>query len=424
MMMHVLFTATLGVLGGAASGSVLYLLTLLLAAAWPRRERPGIRTAPGVTFVVVIPAHDEEMVLAGTLESLDAQQYPREQYEVVVVADNCADSTAALARSHGVTVLERFDQIARGKGHALDWALGRLLSRPQAADAVVIVDADTCVSPDFLRQMAARLTAQTDSRGFCALQGRYGVLNAAEGWRAALMAAAFDLFNHVKPLGRDRLGLGVGLKGNGMAFTRSLLQAAPWRGDSVTEDIDYALDLVRHHGVRVGYAPEAVVRAQMPTTARQAASQRARWEGGRYQLLRERALPLLAEGLRRRSPLLGDAALDLMLLPLAELGALVAVWGTLVALGAHFHLLPHPSAWSAAAAITAFGLFAYVLGGLRVSGASPAAYRALLRAPFYALWKFCLYGVGLRHRRRGPAEWVRTARAPLSPAPASEGEAP
>ena len=422
-MMHVLFTATLGVLGTVTAGSALYLLGLLLAAAVPHRTR---RSAPSdvPAFAVVVPAHDEELVLAGTLASLDAQRYPAHCYEVVVVADNCSDATGAIARAHGATVLERVDAAARGKGYALQWALDRLLARPEPADAFVIVDADTDVAADFLEKIAAHLAARTDTRGFCALQGRYGVLNGAEGWRAALMSAAFDLFNHVKPLGRDRLGLGVGLKGNGMAFTRALLQAAPWRGDSVTEDIDYALDLIRHHGVRVGYAPDAVVRAQMPTTGGQAASQRARWEGGRYQLLRARALPLLAEGLRRRSASLCDAAMDLILPPLAELGALLALWATGIVLGAHGHLLSHPHLWAVAAGLTAGGLLVYVLGGLRVAGASREAYLALLRAPFYAVWKFCLYGAGLR-RRGSAAEWVRTARAPLPPAApaASEGEA-
>ncbi|MBV9852387.1 MAG: glycosyltransferase [Armatimonadetes bacterium] len=421
--MHVLFTATLGVLGFMTAGSVLYLLGLLLAAARSRRADSPI-SEENVSFAVVIPAHDEELVLASTLESLGGQCYPPDRYEVVVVADNCTDATTSIARAHGATVLERSHATERGKGHALQWALTRLLARPRPVDAFVIVDADTRVAPDFLAQMAARLAAQTDARGMAALQGRYGVLNPGEGWRAALMAAAFDLFNHVKPLGRERLGLGVGLKGNGMAFTRALLQAAPWRGDSLTEDIDYALDLARYHGVRVGYVPEAVVRAQMPTTARQAASQRARWEGGRYQLLRERALPLLAEGLRRRSRLLCDAALDLVLPPLAELGALLALWATGIALGARLGLLTHPPAWAAAAGLTALGLLAYVLGGLRVAHAPRAAYLALLCAPCYAGWKFCLYGAGLLRRRRSPAEWVRTARAPLPPSatPASEGE--
>ena len=142
------------------------------------------------------------------------------------------------------------------------------------------------------------------------------------------MASAFDLVNHVKPLGRETLGLSVGLKGNGMAFTPALAAQLPWPGGSLTEDLDYGLELARRFGVRVGYAPEARVLAQMPTTTNQAASQRARWEGGRMGLVRARALPLLGEGLRRRSLLLLDMAWDLLTPPLAELGRWPqACWG-------------------------------------------------------------------------------------------------
>ena len=115
-----------------------------------------------------------------------------------------------------------------------------------------------------------------------------------------------------------------------------------------------------------------------------------------------------------------------MLPPLAELAALLLLWSAAIALAAHGRLLAHPALWTLAAGATALGLIGYVLGGLWVSGAPPAAYKALLRAPFYALWKFCLYAAGLRRRRQGPAEWVRTARVPLTPphagAPAPEGE--
>ena len=375
--------------------------------------------APETRFAVLVPAHDEELVLAATLDSLHAQDYPKNHFEIIVIADNCTDSTAEIAHSHGATVWERFDLKERGKGYALAWAMQRLLAAPQPTDAIVIVDADTWAAPDFLTQAARGLALGTDAQGRCALQGRYGVLNTDDGWRAALMAAAFDLFNHVKPLGRDRLGLSVGLKGNGMVFSHALLIQARWRGDSVTEDIDFGLDLVRDHGVRVGYLPQARVLAQMPATADGAASQRERWEGGRYRLLRERALPLLSVGLRRRQWLLCDAALDLMLPPLAELGALWVLWSGLIALGILTHLLAAPLLWTGAALLSGTGLLAYILGGLRVSGASRAAYSALIRAPFYAVWKLVLYGRRFIRARQSatsdPAEeWVRTARIPLS----------
>lgn len=416
--MAALYLILIFVLGVVVISSVASLLLLLAAAS--ARQSARVPTAAPLRLAVLIPAHNEELVLAATLDSLRAQAYPADCFESIVIADNCTDDTVAVARSRGVTVLERVNLADRGKGYALDWALSRLLDRPAPADAFVIVDADTWVAPDFLALIAARLVAHKDGRGFCAVQGRYGVLNADEGWRASLMAGAFDLYNHVKPLGRDRLGLGVGLKGNGMAFTRALLETARWRGESVTEDIDYGLDLARFHNVRVIYAPEARVLAQMPTTAAQAASQRERWERGRFSLLRARALPLMGEGLRRRRLALCDAAFDLMLPPLAELMALTQVWGGLILLGWYTHLLSHPLWWAAAYFGAVVGLVVYVLGGLRVAGASRQTYVALLRAPFYALWKFRLLGRRKRHAS-GPAsaEWVRTDRAPIPSAAAN-----
>lgn len=370
-----------------------------------------------LSLVVLVPAHDEALVLDASLASLAQQDYPAARYEIVVVADNCTDSTAGIARARGATVWERTDTAQRGKGYALDWAIAQLLARPLPADAFVIMDADTWAAPDFLSHINTRLMAQTDARGLCALQGRYGVLNKAEGWRAALMSAAFDLVNHVRPLGRDRLGLSVGLKGNGMAFTRKTLARVRWHGDSLTEDLDFALDLARAQNLRVGYAPEARVWAQMPTSGAQAASQRRRWEQGRRHSVRALALPLLWEGISRGRPLLIDSALDLLLPPLAELSGLLLFWLALIGFGVSHHILPHPALWKGAGAIALMGWFAYVLGGLRLAGASREAYLALLRAPFYMAWKVMLALTGRRAKpsaAHSAPEWVRTARAPLS----------
>jgi len=370
-----------------------------------------------LSLVVLVPAHNEALVLDASLASLAQQDYPALSYEIVVVADNCTDDTAAIARAHGATVWERTNTQERGKGYALDWAITQLLARPLPADAFVVVDADTWAAPDFLSCMSTRLLSQTDARGLCALQGRYGVLNGAEGWRAALMGAAFDLVNHVRPLGRNRLGLSVGLKGNGMAFTREILARVRWHGDSLTEDLDFALDLARQENLRVAYAPEARVWAQMPTEGTQATSQRKRWEEGRRKSVRALALPLLREGIVGNRPLLIDSALDLLLPPLAELTVLVLFWLALVGFGVEHHLLPHPSWWIGAGGAAFAGLALYVLGGLRVAGAGRAAYLALLRAPFYMAWKLALLVTGRRAQSTAPGapgEWVRTARAPMA----------
>jgi 1,2-diacylglycerol 3-beta-glucosyltransferase len=415
----ILYACALAIPAAVVIGSVVYMLLTLTAAA----RNKSIVAAPAggdtnsVRFAIVVPAHDEEPILAATLRSLEAQDYPADRYQIVVVADNCTDGTAEIARAEGVTVLERTNRNMRGKGYALDWAMEHLLTRAHSFDAFVIIDADTWVASDFLAQAARGLAQRTDSEGRCALQGRYGVLNDDASWRSALMAAAFELFNHVKPLGRDGLGLSVSLRGNGMIFSRALMEKARWRGDSVTEDIDFGLDLVQHHGVRVGYLPAARVRAQMPITAEQARSQRERWEGGRYRLIRERAFPLLLAGFRRRSLTLCDTALDLLLLPLAELGAVWLLWSGLIAAGIGLRILPEPFFWAMLATFSGVGLLLYVLAGLRLAGAPRTAYAALLRAPLYAFWKMWLYLGKLRFNGGGTvgseAEWVRTARVPV-----------
>ncbi len=416
------FVAGIGLL---VMGSIGYLLILLCAAALAhqstrrrKQSTPQEIAPPALRLVVLVPAHNEEIVLAATLESLAVQDYPAALREVVVVADNCTDNTAQIAKGYGVTVLERSDFVKRGKGYALEWAIAPLMARPEPPDAVLIVDADTSAAPDFVSVLAARLAACNDSNG-CALQGRYGVLNSGAGWRATLMAAAFDLINHVRPLGSDRLGLSVTLKGNGMAFTRETLQAVRWQGDSLTEDLDYSLALMRQ-GIHVRYVPEARVLAQMPVTVGQAASQRARWEGGRYRLLRERALPLLFEGLRRPRLVLLDAALGLLIPPLAELTALLILWGGLILLGSLRHLLLGPVVFTSLFALSALGFLGYVFGGLWIAGARRDVYAALFRAPLYIVWKFALYAKGLLRRKDAsshPPEWIRTEREPLGTPP-------
>ena len=432
-----LLTVLAGILGALCLASIGYLLFLLVAGMLSRRRAAVVMDgSPLPRFTILIPAHDEELVIGATLASVGALDYPDDKVSVCVIADNCSDTTAAIARAAGATVLERTNATERGKGYALAYAMQHLLAQPNPADAFAIVDADTWVAPDFLRVMARELTARRsgDASGRVALQGRYGVLNDGEGWRAALMAGAFDLFNHVKPLGREALKFSVGLKGNGMAFTRPLLQQAPFSGSSITEDIDYGLDLLLHHGVRVGYVPGALVRAQMPVTASQAKSQRERWENGRYRLMRERVPGLLAGAVRRGDPRLADTAIDLLLPPLAEMAGLLTLWTVVVVLGAATHrLMGPPALWAALVGAVVVGFVAYVLGGFRVSGAPSAAYAALLKAPAYAVWKLALYAAKPFARRRGASvtaavggdEWVRTERVaiPVASSPVEEGSA-
>ncbi len=123
----------------AAAGT--YLLVLALASF--RRAQPATATGARWRLAVVVPAHNEEALIARCLASLSDQTYPRSLYRVVVVADNCSDRTAQISRALGIEVMERLDEHARGKGHALRWAMDRLLAADHPPDAIVVVDADS-----------------------------------------------------------------------------------------------------------------------------------------------------------------------------------------------------------------------------------------------------------------------------------------
>jgi 1,2-diacylglycerol 3-beta-glucosyltransferase len=353
-------------------------------------------------FDIIVPAHNEENGIGATLASLRSMEYPQARFRVIVVADNCSDKTAENARATGVIVLERNDPGLRGKGYALAYGYERSVA-DGFADAVVVVDADTTVSPNLLSAFSSRLTA-----GDQALQAEYGVLNGSSSWRTRLMVIAFALFHSVRSLGRERLGLSCGLRGNGMCFSTDLLRRVPPRAFSIVEDVEYGIALGLA-GVRVSYVHAAKVLGEMPASTAASRTQRERWESGRWQLARKYALGLARESISKRSLVLLDLALDLVIPPLTWLVALAA-GGTFLSLlaVARFSLpLAVLSPWLAAV----LGLCVYVGRGVQLSGGGRRAALDLLLVPGYALWKLTLL---LRRQRRSPNEWVRTARSDAS----------
>jgi 1,2-diacylglycerol 3-beta-glucosyltransferase len=376
----------------------LLLLTLLSAdKAAPPRVEPRLR------FDIIVPAHNEEAGIARTVANLSALDYPAALRRILVVADNCSDATAERAREAGATVLERVDTERRGKGFALAHAFEHSL-KEGFADAVVVVDADTEVSPHLLHSFGLRLEA-----GAHAVQAHYGVLNPHASWRTRLMAIALALFHKVRSLGRERLGVSCGLRGNGMCFSQRVIREVPHDAFSIVEDLEYGIRLGRA-GHRVHYAWEAEVLGEMVSSEKAARSQRRRWEGGRWAMTKQFGPPLLAESLRERDGVLLDLAMDLLVPPLSYvvLGAVavavaagaLSVWQGQVAL----------SAYAGAFCVGSLGL--YVLRGWWVSGMGARGLVALMRAPFYVLWKVWLMVAGPRDKK---GEWVRTTREARKP---------
>jgi 1,2-diacylglycerol 3-beta-glucosyltransferase len=376
----------------AASG-YLFVLTLLSG----RRAVPPA-PPPRLRFDIIVPAHDEEGGIAATVESLLALDYPEALRHVVVVADNCTDATAERARAARAKVLVRTDVGKRGKGYALEYAFSQSLSDGWA-DAVVVVDADSEVSPNLLRAFSSRIEA-----GAPAVQAFYGVRNPAASWRTRLMAVALGLFHMLRSLGRERLRCSAGLRGNGMCFSTAVLREVPHQAFSIVEDLEYGIRLGMA-GRRVHFAPEARVLGDMAVRGAAADVQRRRWEGGRLQMARQFGLPVLWRGLRTGDRVLVDLGLDLLVPPLAYLAA-AAVVGTGAAFGVSWmagRLLWPVWPWGASLA----ALVAYVARGWWLSGTGLLGLLGLLGAPVYLVWKI---GLMVSPRDRSKKEWVRTPR--------------
>jgi hypothetical protein len=246
----------------ALTCAYLAVATILSAAAVPMRCKEQ-----RLRFDVVIPAHNEAMVIERTVASLRRLDWPAELFRVVVVADNCTDATATLARAAGAEVLERHDATLRGKGYALAFAFQASRAR-QWADAVVVIDADAEASSNLLQAFAARIEAGAE-----AVQAHYGVLNPWASWRTRLITIAKASFHIVRSRARERLGLSCGIRGNGWCVTHKLLAKVPYQAFSLTEDLEYGIDLGLA-GYRVYYADEAHADADMVSGEQIASKQR------------------------------------------------------------------------------------------------------------------------------------------------------
>lgn len=347
-------------------------------------------------FDLIVPAHDEAASIARTVASLRQIDWPTEQFRIIVCSDNCTDATSEHARAAGALVIERTDATRRGKGYALDFAFNS--SRDMDfADAVVVIDADTEVSPNLLRAIAMRL-----EEGAQAVQVHYGVLNPLASWRTRLITIAKGAVHILRSRARERLGVSCGIRGTGWCVTHTLLQAVPYRAFSLTEDVEYGIDLGLA-GFRVAYVDEADCNGEMVSGEQGARSQRQRWERGRFELMRTKTWPLLQAAWRQRSAVCFDLALDLLVLPISYVVLFVVA---LVAVAVVAGLwIPGSRQWVWLGLACAAGLTCYVLRGWQLSGIGPRGVLDLARAPFFLAWKLSVLVSG-----RKSNTWERTER--------------
>ena len=375
---------------------VLVLLSQVLLAHGGRASTVAAPRRDDANVAVLIPAHNEASGIEATLRCLQAQL--RAGDRVLVVADNCSDDTAALARQAGVEVIERSDAVDRGKGFALDFGVRHLSARPPSM--VLIVDADCLLDAGALDTLAA--LCSSSGRPVQALYEMNAPTGA--GLRARVSAFAWRVRNRVRPLGWWVVGAPCQLMGTGMAFPWALLRDAPLASGHIAEDVQLGADLALR-GRPPLFAPQARVTSIFPDSDDAAASQRRRWEHGNLALMFAHGPRLIAAGLRRADARLLALAADLMVPPLALLVQLQLGLALLGALAWWLGASALPLAISAGALAL---LVLSILAAWRLAGRDIIALsELLLTAPAYALRKLPMYAAFLWKRQ---STWVRAKR--------------
>lgn len=253
----------------------LYYLILSLFGLYKKEDKGAELFEIKKKFALIVAAHNEEMVIGKIIESLNALDYPKELYDIFVIADNCEDNTAKIARSfEGVKVFERNVPKKRGKGYALEWMFAKIFHMGLKYDAIAIFDADNLVSKNFLKEMNYKLC-----KGYKVVQGYIDSKNPHDSWITESYSISFWTANRLFQLSRSNLGLSNQIGGTGFCMDTEILKKLGWGATCLTEDLEFTCKLVLN-GYKVGWAHNAIVYDEKPLTLKQSWLQRKRWMQG------------------------------------------------------------------------------------------------------------------------------------------------
>lgn len=238
-------------------------------------------------FMAIIPAHNEESVIGNLLDSLNNQNYDKDLYDVYVIADNCTDNTAKIAKEKGAIVYKRFDEENKTKGAALDWFLKQKIEEDAPYDALFIFDADNIVDKDFIVNMNKKLCQGED-----VVQGYRDIKNPTDNWIAGGYALFYWTLHRFYHLARYNIGLSPNLNGTGFMVKFDIIkEEGGWKTETLTEDIEFSLKRIIK-GKRLGWSTDAIVYDEQPTSFAQSWNQRSRWSTGHIQCLEKYTKPL------------------------------------------------------------------------------------------------------------------------------------
>ena len=262
-----------------------YQMVVSLCALVKLKDKPYL-TNKKHKFMAIIPAHNEEKVVGNLIESLKQQNYPKELYDIYVIADNCTDSTAKVAKEAGAIVCERFDPDHKTKGYALQWFLKQKIEENADYDAFFVFDADNIVDKNFIVNMNKKLCQGED-----VVQGYRDIKNPTDNWITAGYALFYWTMHRLYHLARYNIGLSPLLNGTGFMVRFDVVKPNGWETETLTEDIEFSLKRIIQ-GKKLGWATDAIVYDEQPTSFKQSWSQRSRWTVGHMQCIKRYTVEL------------------------------------------------------------------------------------------------------------------------------------
>ncbi len=257
----------------------LYQIIVSLCSLVKLKEKPIIEEKDN-KFMAIIPAHNEETVVSNLIESLKNQDYPKELLDIYVIADNCTDNTAKIAKEAGAIVYERHDEEHKTKGYALQWFLKQKIEEEAPYDAFCVFDADNIVDVNFIKNMNRKLCQGED-----VVQGYRDIKNPTDSWISAGYAIFYWMMNRFYHLARYNLGLSPLINGTGFMVKFDVIKPDGWQTETLTEDIEFSLKRIIK-GKKLGWATDAIVFDEQPVEFKQSWTQRSRWTVGHIQCLK------------------------------------------------------------------------------------------------------------------------------------------
>lgn len=377
--------------------SVLY--HLALAVSYLLIQKKAQQPAQARTrFAIVVPAHNEEMLIDRFCQNIVNIDYPISMREIFIIADNCSDRTVTISKSHPVKVLSRFDDVNTGKGYALKWAFEHI--GLDDFDAVLVIDADTEVDPSILKELNMLIIS-----GSQAIQCYETISNRGESWFTQLIFVSRTINSLLYHYAKYKIGLSSYLMGVGMCFRTALLREIPWTAYSLSEDWEYTARLIEHN-IKIDFAARAKVFPQESRSLREATSQRLRWSKGRFHVVKNLGLKLFIQGIRTKNWVMADASLSL-LFPNWSLQINLILLALIMSL-----VLPSSTITSVSIILGLFMLAAqgFILTiGIAIVGDFWQVLKAILVAPLFLVWKFVIDFMSMTGIYRGK-RWIRAER--------------